>query len=145
MPRHDFKSPHRGIEEPLEADSENASDRYRGFCGKAVKIKVYDSDGMHDHADKWIPVTLGDLPTVWILRGFEWVVPVEILSVLNDTAVESFEHRLMRQPDKDGNIFETIPKIINRFQFQILGEVPWEEYEAFREKLGKYGKEAVKK
>lgn len=112
-------------------------EKYRGFMGKAVKVHIYNSDGVHDHADPWVSLSLGDLPTVWVARGIDWIIPLEYLSVLQDTAVQTVEHRALRRPKEDGNIFEETPKVLNRFQFQVLGEVPWEEYEAFRSKLRK--------
>jgi hypothetical protein len=87
---------------------------------------------MHDNASPWVPLSLGDLPTVWVHRGIDWIIPTEYLGVLQDTAVNTFEHRPLRVPGPDGNFFQEVPKIINRFQFRVLGEVPWEEYEAFR-------------
>lgn len=126
------------IKEPtVESTKHDNRGDTRGFIGKAVKIKIYESDGVHDHADPWVPLCLGDLPTVWVARGIEWIVPVEYLSVLHDTSVVTFEHKALRQPDADGNIWKEVPKVINRFQFQVLGEVPWEEYEAFRMKTRK--------
>ena len=92
---------------------------------------------MHDKASPWIPLSLGDLPTVWVHRGIDWIIPEEYLGVLQDTAVQTFEHELLRMPDASGNFFREVPKILNRFQFRVLGEVPWEEYEEWRAKLRK--------
>lgn len=129
---------HSYVKEPtVESPKTINRDDKRGFMGKAVKIHIYPSDGVHDHADPWVALSLGDLPTVWVARGIDWIIPYEYLSVLQDTAVHTVEHRLLRQPKQDGNIFEEVPKVISRFQFQVLGEVPWEEYEAFRSKLRK--------
>lgn len=127
------------IKEPTIESSRGPviADDKRGFKGKAVKIHVYPHDGMHDNPQTWIPLSLGDLPTVWVLRGVDWIIPEEYLGVLRDTAVETFEHKLRKTPNEAGDFFDSVPKIINRFQFQVLGEVPWEEYEAFRARLRK--------
>ena len=125
------------IEVDRSEDSGLNRDQYRGFKGKAVKIHVYGSDGMHDKASPWIPLSLGDLPTVWVHRGIDWIIPEEYLGVLQDTAVQTFEHELLRMPDASGNFFREVPKILNRFQFRVLGEVPWSEYEDWRSKLRK--------
>ena len=136
MARHNYvKEP--TIESPVGVDPSTAQVTYRGFQGKAVKVHIYNQDGIHDNVNPWVSLSLGDLPTVWILRGVDWIIPEEYLSVLRDTAVQTFEHRLLRTPNDRGDWFEEVPKTINRFQFQVLGEVPWEEYEAFRSKLRK--------
>lgn len=127
---------HNYIKEPtVESPQGEHPENLRGFSGKAVKVYIYPSDGVHDHADPWVPLSLGDLPTVWVARGIDWIIPIEYVSVLQDTAVQTIEHRLLRQPKQDGNIFEEIPKVVNRFQFQLKGEVPWSEYEEFRTRL----------
>lgn len=130
---------HNYVKEPTVESPQGVlnRDQNRGFGGKAVKVYIYPSDGMHDHPDPWVPLSLGDLPTVWVARGIEWIIPEEYLSVLQDTAVETFEHKLLRSPGPDGNIFEQVPKTLNRFQFQVRGEATWDEYEAFRAKLRK--------
>lgn len=134
-----FKAPKVATVEGENVDHKH--DPYRGFkSGRAVKIRIYQNDGVHDKADPWVCLQLGTLPRVWICRGFDWIIPEDLLPVLQDTAVETFEHVPLRQPDKDGNVWEHREIVKNRFPFQILGPATWEEYEAFREKLAHTGK-----
>lgn len=123
------------IEEPRYAEKFVTPSNTRGFSGKAVKIKLYREDGQHDHSDPWVALSLGDLPTVWVCRGFDWIIPEELLSVLQDTAVPTFEMIARRYPDANGNVYDTREIIKNRFPYQVLGEATWDEYEAFRAKL----------
>ncbi len=109
-------------------DEEQKRIKYHGFSGNCRKIFIYKQSGESD----LVQATLGDLPTVNIIRGFEWIVPEEICSILDDATVETFEHEIMRQPDASGNVFKVIPVVKNRFQYRDMGPATWEEYEAFK-------------
>lgn len=103
---------------------------------RAAKITVMDVPG----ESKWLSLKLGDKPRVTIIRGLPWIVPFEYLSVLDDMVSDTFVHVPLMVPDgRTGNVYETQEVRIVRAPYTMHGEVPWEEYEAFRKKLNQEG------
>lgn len=131
------------VKQDLEPDPEDEffNREYRGFGKKgekpkAVKINIFDVPG----EGKWVSLQLGEKPKVHVLRGVDWIIPAEYMSVLNDSVVQTFEHIPLQMPDPEtGNVFRTVPITRVRFPYQFLGEVPWDEYEDFRKKLAQDG------
>lgn len=103
---------------------------------RAVKITVLEVQG----ESRWVSLQCGVKPKVNLLRGIPWIVPMEYLSVLDDASADTFIHIPLMQPDpKTGNTFERQDTRIVRCPYTLHGEVPWEEYEAFRAKLNQDG------
>lgn len=103
---------------------------------KAVKITIMEMP----NESRWVSMKLGDKPRVHVIRGIPWIIPKEYLSILDDAVVESFEHIPRMTPDPiTGNVFDKSEFRRMRCPYTVHGEVPWHEYEAFREKLFQYG------
>lgn len=119
-------------EKPEEIPASLKRAHQRGFSGKCAKIRILEVPGQ----DRLVQITLGDLPVFNVVRNKDWIIPVEYLGVLNDTAVETKEPVLMMYPDPaTGNPFVYVPTVKNLFPYQHLGEATWDEYEKFSEDL----------
>lgn len=127
--------------EPEKHDDPFVNRSFRNFGTadeepKAVKITVMEMP----NESKWVSLKLGDKPRVHLVRGIPWIIPKEYLSVLDDAVVESFEHVARMTPDPiTGNVFDKNEFRRQRCPYQLHGEVPWSEYEAFKEKLAQGG------
>lgn len=126
---------------PIDHDDPFINRDYRNFgiAGekpKAVKLTVMEMP----NESKWISLKLGDKPRVHLVRGIPWIIPKEYLSVLDDMVVDSFEHVARMTPDPiTGNVFDRNEFRRSRAPYQVHSEVPWEEYEAFKDKLAQSG------
>lgn len=108
---------------------ESAPQWKRGFSGECRHIMLAKIPGEPLVAN----IKLGDLPQIHILRGIKTIVPVEILSVLDDCVVDMPHCDMDVMPPVHYKTKET------RFPYSDLGPATWEEYEAFRTK-GQTGK-----
>lgn len=106
---------------------------------KAVKITIMEMP----NESKWVSLKLGEKPRVHVVRGIPWIIPKEYLSILDDAVVESFEHIARMTPDPiTGNVFDRTEFRRMRCPYVVHGEVPWHEYEAFKDKLAQSGGKA---
>lgn len=111
--------------EPKEVKAPSPSSRHN-FVGRAHKIKIMPVPGELPYWD----LTLGDLPKIRVWCNKEAIVPIEYLSVLDDTVVDSFRDVALAFPDPEtGNVFKRVPHSHQRSPYQDYGEVPWSEWE----------------
>lgn len=93
--------------------------------GKCQKIKIIANGDQLDFPRR-LSLKLGDLPRIKVLANREIILPVEYISILKDTQTEILVSRVYSEGDVER--FET--KV--RIPYQFIGEVTWEEYQAFR-------------
>lgn len=95
------------------------------FSGVAHKIKIMKVPGELPYWD----LQLGDLPKLRVHCGVEAIIPVEYLSVLDATIVDTFRDVPLSFPDPEtGNIFRRVPHSHQRSPYQDYGEVSWDEW-----------------
>ena len=137
-----LKSPEPAHVEDTKHEDPFVNKAFRNFgtaeedAPKAVKITIMEMP----NESKWVSLKLGDKPRVHVVRGIPWIIPKEYLSILDDAVVESFEHIARMTPDPiTGNVFDRTDFKRSRCPYQVHGEVPWYEYEAFKDKLAQSG------
>lgn len=106
----------------------------RGFCGKCIHITVLPQD----NEPMLVTCQLGDLPQINVLRGYDWIIPIEYKNHFIDSSVPSFEHIFV--PDKPNPIVKKTRK--NHYPASFGADATWEEYEAFLLKMKNEGVEA---
>ncbi len=95
------------------------------LSGKAHKIKIMQVSGELPYWD----LQLGDLPKIRVHCGVEAILPVEYLSILDSTVVDSFRDVALSFPDPEtGNVFKRVPNTHHRSPYQDYGEVPWDQW-----------------
>ena len=91
---------------------------------KAIKIKIHKN---LEEGDETI-WQLGDSPILRIRRGVDVIVPWDVKSLLDDAVVEVPRcHMVPGQP------IQYFTEKVTRFEYSFFGELPWEDYIAFRE------------
>lgn len=106
---------------------------HRGFSGECIHIMVLPGDG----EELLVSPQLGDLPQINIIRGVDWIIPIEYKNHFVDSAVSSFEHIFV--PGATAPIIRKTKK--NHFAAQFGAPATWEEYEAFMKKVATEGVE----
>jgi hypothetical protein len=94
------------------------------YSGKAVKIKIFAAEGEGEEC----VFKLGDSPFLRVRRGVEVIVPLEIISLLDDTVVD-----IPRTKWVNGKPIGEYIERVTRFPYTNLGEVPWSHYTTFRD------------
>jgi hypothetical protein len=120
---------------PPPSETQGPSD-HKYFCGsvpvsgKCYKIKII-ANGKELRFPNRVPLKLGDLPRIRITANQVVIVPEEYVSVLRDTTVDVPKAKNYREGEELE--YETLVRI----PFQILGEVTWDEWLAFRDAQAK--------
>jgi len=98
---------------------------HRGWTsGRAFKCVIH---GNPNEMGQEVPFQLGDSTKITVLRGKEVVLPWEVKSILDDTIVD-----MPKTEWKNGKPVRQYTEKFTRYPYVFMGEVPWEEYEAFR-------------
>lgn len=105
----------------------------RGFSGECIHITILPKDG----EENLVECQLGDLPKINIVRGVDWIIPIEYKNHFVDSAVPSFEHVFL--PGAQTPIVRKIK--MNRYPAQFGASATWEEYEDFCKKVATEGVE----
>jgi len=111
--------------QPAKTVAAKQAKGHRGWeSGRAFKCIVH---GNTTEMGQEIPFQLGDSTKITILRGKEVILPWEIKSILDDTIVD-----MPKTEWKNGRPVRQYTEKFTRYPYVFMGEVPWEEYEAFR-------------
>lgn len=112
------------VKEPKKSDLDRELHSRGGWPTKrAVKLKIYQDPEQGYTAG---PFKLGDAYPIWIRRGVEVIVPYDVISILDDCVVDMPKCDMSVLPPRYYTEKET------RFQYAVIAEVPWEEYEKYR-------------
>jgi len=99
----------------------------RGFSGECIYITVLPKDG----EELMVECQLGDLPKINLVRGVDWIIPIEYKNHFIDSSVPSFEH--VFAPGAQSPIVRKVRR--NRYPAQFGAPATWDEYEAFLKKV----------
>lgn len=121
------------VQEVSDPEAPKAMNLGGWITPKAARIQVHlmPEDGYTKENGYTVSVKLGDCPQLHFRRGVEVIVPVDVLSVLDDSEVEYPAEGVIESAKGEEKMRGTVKK--SRFPYTLYEILPWEAWLKYRE------------